>query len=143
MDVYTSIDIEWALEMGYKIMEFIEIWHYHNGGGKIFKEFMLNILRRKLECSGFPISCDSEESKQEYMNSLKEQCRIDKHASDIKKDPAGRYLNKIMANSVWGKWMQNPMAQSGLSTCGMIREYYEKLLTGRVKRTLLVSEKLI
>ena len=33
---------------------------------------------------------------------------------DIKKDPAGRYLNKIMANSVWGKWAQNPSSQSSL-----------------------------
>ena len=50
--------------MGYKIMEFIQIWHYHSiggGEGNIFKEFILNIVRRKLECSGFPISCDSEE----------------------------------------------------------------------------------
>ena len=129
--------------MGYKIMEFIEIWHYHSGGGKIFKEFILNIVRRKLECSGFPISCDSEELKQEYVNSLKEQCGIDIRASDIKKDPAGRYLNKIMANSVWGKWAQNPTAQSGPSTCGTIREYHEKLLTGRVKRMSLISEKLM
>ena len=63
--------------------------------------------------------------------------------SDIKKDPAGRYLNKIMANSVWEKWAQNPTAQSGLSTCGTIREYHEKLLTGRVKRTSLILEKLM
>ena len=129
--------------MGYKIMEFIEIWHYHSGGGKIFKEFILNIVRRELECSGFPISCDSEELKQEYVNPLKEQCGIDIHTSDIKKDPAGRYLNNIMANSVWGKWAQNPTAQSGLSTRGTIREYHEKLLTGRVKRTSLISEKLM
>ena len=100
-------------------------------------------MRRKLECSRFLICCDSEELKQEYVNSLKEQCRIDIRMSDIKKDPAGRYLNKIMANSVWEKWAQNPTAQSGLSTCGTIREYHEKLLTGRVKRTSLILEKLM
>ena len=143
IDVYSSIDIKRALEMGYKIMEFIEIWHYHNGGGKLFKEFILNIVRRKLECSGFTIGCDSEELKQEYVNSLREQCRIDIRASDIKKHPPGRYFNKIMANSVGEKWAQNPTAQSGLSTCGTIREYHEKLLTGRVKRTSLISEKLM
>ena len=56
IDVYTSFDIERTLEMVYKIMEFIEIWHYHNGGEKIFKEFISNIMRKKLECSGFSIS---------------------------------------------------------------------------------------
>ena len=84
-------------------------------------------MRRKLECSGFLISCDSEELKQECVNSLKEQYGIDICVSDIEKDLAGRYLNKIMANSVWRNWVQNPMAQSGLSTCGMIREYHENL----------------
>ena len=74
--MYTSIDIERVIEMGYKILEFMEIWHYHNRGGKLFREFILNIVRRKLECSGFPLSCESEESKQKYVSSLKEQCGI-------------------------------------------------------------------
>ena len=100
-------------------------------------------MRRKLECSGFPLSCESEESKQKYVSSLKEQCGIDIRTSDIKKDSARRYLNKIMANSVWGKWAQNPSSQSSLSICGVIREYHEKLLMGRVKRTALISEKLM
>ena len=112
-------------------------------GGRFLKEFILNIVRRKLKCSGFPVGCDSEESKQEYVNSLKEQCGIDICESDIKKDLAGRYLNKIMANSVWGKWAQNPMAQSDLTTCGTIREYHEKLRTGRVKRMPFISEELM
>ena len=63
--------------------------------------------------------------------------------NDIRKDPAGRYLNKRMANSVWGKWAQNPSTQSSLTTCGNIREYHEKFLTGRIKRVSLVSKNLI
>ena len=59
-DVYTSIDIERALSVGYEIMEYKEIWHYHGGGSKIFRDFMLNIVRRKTECSGFPPHCTSD-----------------------------------------------------------------------------------
>ena len=40
--------------MGYRILEYKEIWHYPGGGGKIFKEFILNIVKRKIEYSGFP-----------------------------------------------------------------------------------------
>ena len=62
---------------------------------------------------------------------------------DIRKDPAGHYLNKIKTNSAWEKWAQNPSTQSSLTTCGTIREYHEKLLTGRVKRVSLVSKNLM
>ena len=46
-----------------------------------------------------------------------------------------------MENSVWGKWAQNPAGQSSVHLCGTIRDYHDKLLTGRVKRVPLISEK--
>ena len=48
----------------------------------------------------------------------------------IRNDPAGRYLNKIMANSVWGKWTQNPSGQQEIKMCGSMREYHDFLKTG-------------
>ena len=46
-----------------------------------------------------------------------------------------------MANSVWGKWVQNPGGQSSMHLCGTIRVYHDKLLMGCVKRVSLISEK--
>ena len=66
----------------------------------------MNNVKRKIECSGFPPSCNSDQSKGHYVQNLKKQCSIDLCVDDIRKDPAGCYLNKIMANSVWGKWAQ-------------------------------------
>ena len=60
-----------------------------------------------------------------------------------KKDPAGRYLNKIMANSVWGKWAQNPSSQYEIKMCTTIVEYHKRLLTGCVKRVTLLKENLL
>ena len=53
------------------------------------------------------------------------------------------YLNKIMANSVWGKWTQNPSGQQEIITCSMKGEYHECLHTGQVKRVSLVSDRLL
>ena len=92
--------------MGYRILEYKEIWHYHGRRGKIFKEFILNIVKRKIECSGFPPNCISDESKENYVADLKKKCFIDLQVNDIKKDPAGHYLNKIMANFVWGNGLK-------------------------------------
>ena len=61
----------------------------------------------------------------------------------IKKDLADRYLNKIMVNSVWGKWAQNPSGQQEILTCSMIQEYHDCLHTGLVKRVSLVSNRLL
>ena len=143
IDVYTSIDTERALSLGYMILEYKEIWHYNEGGGRISRDFILNIVRRKIECSGFPPGCDSEESKREYVSNLKERCSINLELNNVRKDPTDRYLNKIMTNSVWGKWAQNPVGQSSVNICGTIKDYHDKLLTGRVKRVSLISEKLL
>ena len=82
---------------GYKILEYKEIWHHKQGGEKIFRDFILNIVKRKIECSGFPVDCNTPEAKQKYVDALKEQCSINIKVEDIRKDPAGRYLNKNMA----------------------------------------------
>ena len=47
---------------------------------------------------------------------------------DIKKDPAGRYLNKIIANSVWGKWAQNPAVRDLMYSCYLSKLQPDQLL---------------
>ena len=64
-------------------------------------------------------------------------------SNDIRFDPVGWYLNKIMANSVWGKWTQNPSGQQEIKTCSTLREYHDCLYSGHVKRVSLISEKLL
>ena len=124
-------------------MEYKEIWHYKQDGGKIFRDFILNIAKRKIECSGFPADCNTPEAKQKYVDTLKEQCSINIKVEDIRKDPASRYSNKIMANSMWGKWAQNPGSQSSIYMCDTLHDYHDKLLTGHVKHVSLVSDKLL
>ena len=48
-----------------------------------------------------------------------------------------------MANSVWGKWTQNPSGQQEIKMCGSMREYHDFLKTGCVNRISLVSDKLL
>ena len=144
IDVYTSIDLESALRCGYVVLKYYEVWHYREGGAPLFKDFILNIVRRKIECSGFPTECRDETAKVAYVDELRHQCGITiSHLDKICKDPAGRYLNKIMANSVWGKWAQNPASQYEIKMCNTIVEYHKCLFTGRVKRAMLLKEDLL
>ena len=68
IDTYTLIDMQGALQLGYKVVEYIEVWHYSEGGGNMFEEFILNIVRCKIECSGFPHWCTMHELKQQYID---------------------------------------------------------------------------
>ena len=141
VDTYTSIDMDGAIN--YCVLEYYELWHYPKGGDKYFKDFILNIVRRKIECSGFPALCKSVEEKQNYVTELFSKSFVNTTMNKIKSDPAGHYLNKIMANSVWGKWTQNPVSQQEIKTCSNIHEYHECLYSGHVKRVSLISKKLL
>ena len=109
----------------------------------MFEEFILNIVRRKIECSGFPHWCTTHELKQQYVDGLFEKSYICTNVESIRNDHAGRYLNKIMANSIWGKWTKNPSGQQEIKICGSMHEYHDVLKTGCVKCVSLVSDKLL
>ena len=124
-------------------MKFGIILRGGGGGKKFFKDFILNIVKRKVECSGFPLSCITKDQHEDYVKQLREQSGIETTVNLIRQDAVGCYLNKIMANSIWGKWMQNPLSLQELITCSTIREYHECLFSGQVKRVSIVSDKLL
>ena len=45
VDTYTSIDMDGAINVGYHVLEYYELWHYPKGGDKFFKDFILNIVQ--------------------------------------------------------------------------------------------------
>ena len=106
IDIYTSIDVTRALVLGYTIMEYKEVWYYPKRGKWLFRDFILNIVQRKIECSGFLVHCSTDELHSSYVKELEDKCGIKTSVDRIKNDPAGHYLNKIMANSVWGNGLK-------------------------------------
>ena len=83
IDTYTSINMQGALQLGYKVVEYIEVWHYSEGGGNMFEEFILNIVRHKIECSGFPHWCTMHKLKQQYVDGLFEKSSIRTNVESI------------------------------------------------------------
>ena len=69
IDIYTSIDTERAL-LVYQILEYREVWYHHGGEQMMFKDFILNIVRRKIKCSDFPPSCSTREDKLSYISMM-------------------------------------------------------------------------
>ena len=77
VDTYTSIDMKRALLVGYKVVRYFEIWHYAMVGKKFFKDFILNIVKRKVECSRFLLSCVTKDPHKDYLKQLREQSGIE------------------------------------------------------------------
>ena len=84
-----SIDIHGALQVGYKVIEYFELWHYPKGGSKFFRDFILNIVRRKIQCSGFPPTCSINEDRQRYIDELSMKSFVNTLVDCIKSDLAG------------------------------------------------------
>ena len=62
---YTSIEINYALSLGYRIQNIYEAWHWSQKG-PIYKKFMQLLLRKKVMYSGFPKDNMTESEKQSY-----------------------------------------------------------------------------
>ena len=110
--------------LGYMILEYKEIWHYHYGGKKSFRDFILNIVKRKVECSGFPFTCLMNEDKARYIEHLRDQCSIDLRVKNIRKDPSwmllkqdhGQFsMGKMGPKSSWSNQFQDVWKPKGIS----------------------------
>ena len=108
---WTSIEVNKAIEFGYKIIEIYEIYHYTRQE-KIFSEYVNCFLKIKQEASGYPSYC--------YVNDVLNEEKVNKYIKDyhyhegilldkekIKHNPGLRTIAKDILNSLWGKFAQN------------------------------------
>ena len=58
----------------------------------------------KLEASGYPKNCESDEQKQAYVDDILENQGIQLDPAKIAYNPGLRALAKLMLNSFWGKF---------------------------------------
>ena len=64
----TTIEVEKALEKGYKIVEIHEVWHFENTSSSLFSEYVNYFLRQKQESSGFPEWVRTPEDQERYID---------------------------------------------------------------------------
>ncbi len=108
---WCSIELQKAIEHGYKIVKVYEIYHYPTRD-KIFSNYVNTFMKIKQESSGYPKTCykegalDTELIKkyiEEYANH--EGVTLDK--DNIEYNPGKRTVMKALLNSLWGKLAQN------------------------------------
>ena len=94
-----------ALEKGYRLLQIHEVWHFPPKTDTLFKEYMDVFAKIKLEASGYPKNCVTDEQKQEYVSDILEKQGIQLDPDKIAYNPGLGVLAKLMLNSFWDKFL--------------------------------------
>ncbi|XP_055714985.1 uncharacterized protein LOC129809195 isoform X2 [Phlebotomus papatasi] len=111
---YWALDeIRLAVENGYIILEALELWSYEpiqydrdSGERGLFADYVDNFLKIKQESSGWPEGCESDDSKDQYLENYRLKEGIELNRENITLNKGRRSLSKLMLNSLWGKFIQ-------------------------------------
>lgn len=110
---WVSDELKKAVEMGYKVTKFFEIWQYRTikldtktGEKGLFQDFINTFLKIKQEADGWPDNCETEEEKQNYIRDFERVEGILLEYDKIAYNPGLRLMAKLLLNSLWGKFGQ-------------------------------------
>ena len=149
---WVSVEIEKAVEMGYTLVEKYEALHYTEvevydpatKQGGLWAGYVDKFLKLKQEASGYPEGCETEEAKQKYVDEYYQQEGIQLDPSNIKYNKSLRELSKLMLNSHWGKFGQNPQ-KSQTVYVDEPKQYVELMTSGdkEVQNLTIVNDTMI
>ena len=95
-----------SIEMGYRVIRLVEVWHFPQKSSTLFTGYIDTFLKIKQEASGWPSWCQTEQQKRQYIREYERKEGIKLDYGKIKKNPGLRSLAKLMLNSFWGKFGQ-------------------------------------
>lgn len=121
---WVIFELKKAIEMGYKLLETYEIWHFEEttqydsekSEGGLFAGYINKFLKIKQESSGWPSWCTNDEQKLKYIADYEKNEGIKLDKSNISFSPGLRSISKLCLNSLWGKFGQRPCFMSTLYT---------------------------
>ncbi|XP_072377781.1 uncharacterized protein [Diabrotica undecimpunctata] len=126
---WTTLEINKALEKGYKIIKIHEVWHFEQTSTDLFKGYVKDFMKIKLETSPHTYA-----TNEEYARAVKEQMDIELDLSKIAPNPGKRAVAKICLNSLWGKFGQR-MNMKQTEYVVDIKRWYEVLMNDKINLT--------
>ena len=125
---WTTDEVNKAIEKGYHIEKIYEVWHFENKSNELFKDYVKDFMKIKLETSPWKNDFTTID---EYIDTIKERLDITLEKDKIKDNPGKRSVAKICLNTLWGKFGQRQnMSQTEYVTD--IKRFYEILLDDRL-----------
>ncbi|XP_063162451.1 uncharacterized protein LOC134499635 isoform X2 [Candoia aspera] len=101
---WCTVEMNVALEEGYRIVEIYEIWHFERKSDALFSGYMNAHLRQKQEASDW---CKTEQDKDQYIQDYEKMEGVHLQREHIEANPAKRQIAKLFLNPLWGKFGQS------------------------------------
>ena len=98
---WTTIEIDKAVALGYKLLDVKEVWHFEKHSNNPFSGFINALYKGKLEASGYPDNVVTTEEKLKYLAEIREHEGIEIDMDKIAKNSGRRQMCKILLNSFW------------------------------------------
>ncbi|KAE9522228.1 hypothetical protein AGLY_017373 [Aphis glycines] len=98
---WTTDEVNKALEKGYIITKMYEVWNFKEKTTDLFKEYIKNFMKIKLESSKHNYS-----SNEEYVKEVFDKMGILLDIKQISDNPGRRAVAKLCLVSLWGKFGQ-------------------------------------
>ena len=111
--IWTTQEVNKAVEQGYKIKKIYSIKYYTKTSNTLFRNYVEKFLKIKQQASGYPDWVKTEKHKDKYINDYFkiQNIRLDK--DKIKFNKGLRAVSKLCLNSLWGKFgMRNNMPKT-------------------------------
>ena len=105
---WVSQEFEEALKQGYRILKTFEVWRYERTSRELFKKHIDKFYKIKTEASGYPVGCDTDEKRAEYVRLFRQNQGIQLDPSKIEINLGLRALSKLSLNSLWSKFGRRP-----------------------------------
>ena len=64
---WVSLELNLAVEMGYKVVKIHEVWHFPDKTEWLFRGYIDMFLKKKQEASGWPGWCQTDKDKKMYL----------------------------------------------------------------------------
>ena len=104
--VWTTLELNKAIEKGYKVKKIHKVLHFKRRSNQLFKKYVSTFLKIKQEASGYPDWVKNDEDKLKYVKQYEEQQGILLDREKISYNPGLRAIAKLCLNSLWGKFGQ-------------------------------------
>ena len=122
---WSTIEVNKAIQMGYRVKTVHEVWHFEQKSKELFKDYVKDFMRIKMESSS-----------NEDQNVRDDAATIGIVLGKIQKNPGRKAVAKICLNSLWGKFGQrNNLTQSVVVT--EVKEFYRYILNEKYDKVTL------
>ena len=99
----TTDEVFKATEKGYLIKEIYEVWHFKEKSNNLFKDYVKEFMKIKLETSPWK---NDFSTIQDYTVAVKSYLNIDLDPENVEPTPSQSAVAKICLNSLWDKFGQ-------------------------------------